>query len=243
MEIEKLQRKFQKNPKLMKKLEDIIFLRLKLNYSKKEIGGLLEEFKKKTVEEILKEDSDKLKDINKDNTMELKLIGSWNISSKEPLFYHLDSYLVDIRRCIEFCLRMCLLNLNFKDSDTFGVEKFMNHLCKKTKNNRTDFLDKLLLEFPWFCNYLKSDSKWVYDLNEYRTDSIHYKLLNEISFKIEYFWNSVKTFEDRPEIKILRLTFLNIDLIEFINSYLSKLDFFIKNIVKLNIEIIDKNEK
>ncbi len=230
-----------KNPVIIKKLDDIVFLRSKLDYLRDEIHRDYDKFIHRISDYILEKNKKHLENIDKDSSNEIRMSTFLHrISANDSLLYHFDSFLVDIRRLIEFCLRMTLLSLNFKDDSDFKVEKFMNHLCKESNDTNSKF--ELLLEnkFNWFVTYLRNDSKWIFNLNGYRKNTIHYMILNNFGpCKIEYSWNSLQTLENKPNVEISKLKILGIDedMKEFMKSYLFNIDFFIDQIQKLINEI------
>lgn len=65
--------------------------------------------------------------------------------------------------------------------------------------------------------------------------------------KLCWKWHSLKQLSDEPEVIEPKLPIFNIPIKEFVDSYLFKLNFFMEQILKLNLEIINgeplKNQK
>ena len=103
---------------------------------------------------------------------------------------------------------------------------------------------KILIEkHPKYVEFILSNKEWINSLNYKRTQSIHYQIFNKTEgFKIEYFWNSVKTFDDEPEITFLEIPFFNKPIPELIKEEVDNLRQFMNQTLSLKQDLIKKRK-
>jgi hypothetical protein len=237
--VAELKRDFESHPQLDKKFKDIVFLLGKLNYLKKEITDSYDSFMKKLVQDTLDKNKQHLPK-EKNNTQDIKLRASfYTISGNDALFYTIDSFLIDLRRCVEFALRLTLINKGLPDNDNFSVDSLLQHISTDSKTTPSQFSRVLMKEHSEFVEYLAGDSLWINKINKYRTQSMHYNIVSHLShFSITFEWNSMQKFTDMPSYDEPKLPIFNIPVKDFVNSYLVALNFFMEQIIKLNYDII-----
>ena len=107
---------FNSQETIKKKFKDLLFLRSKLEYLKRRINDDYNKFFKELVDNTLTEYKKQLQEVGKDNNSEISLTVAFNSASgNHDLFYNLDTFIIDIRRCVEFSLRLTLIHLKLKD--------------------------------------------------------------------------------------------------------------------------------
>ncbi len=103
------QKDFFKDPEMNKLWKDIAFLTNKLLFLKEEIDIEYKTFVEKVVKTEKENVLSKMKDMkfDKGNSIELKLESAFiGVEANSKLFYLLDSFLIDLKRIVEFNFRL-----------------------------------------------------------------------------------------------------------------------------------------
>ncbi len=244
--IRKLREAIKSNADLNKKYADIAFLVLKVDHLKKKINEGYASYIQYINEEQMKDLKSKgtLNNIKKSNCDEIILQSSFSKASGNcPLFYDLDTFLIDIRRIVEFALKFTKLNMGFGEKD-FKVDVFLNQLEESYKQQKSNFVLRLEQEHKWFVEFINHNREWLQKISAFRTESIHYSVLNEVGpFNIEFKWNTMQSLEETPQQTNPTLTYLGTPMLDFVKGHFSKISFFVEQIFRLNLEIIEKKAK
>ncbi|MDD3976450.1 MAG: hypothetical protein PHN22_04780 [Candidatus ainarchaeum sp.] len=245
--------RFEGKPLIEHKLKDINFLYNKLYYLKErtfeEYNQFLEEIQKDKGLEFIRENLKK-SNVKKTQNEEIKATSSYIITTGNPKFLYLvDSFILDYKRIIEYSLRLSIVCYKhyikkkgiIEITDKYGREKCdfsLDNLLKSFSQSafESDFSKYITREQPWFKEYIITSQQFLQTFNSQRTDLEHYKILNLFkinTFKIEYHWNSVLTFDDPPKITIEQLKIFDKEIQKFITEYIENLELFIKIVTKL----------
>jgi len=159
-------------------------------------------------------------------------------SAIDPLFYHLDSLIMELRRFIEYSLRFISVLSDFPDE--LKVQAICNQIRPDSKDTKSVFVQHLEKEQKLFYEYLQSKLDWFDELNKLRTKLTHYGIVNEISdFEINLFWDKGNTHLQKPsKIEIPRLEFLNENIGSFIKRHGSNTDDLFRTTVDLASKIL-----
>lgn len=235
------------------KLKDINYLYNKLYYLKERTFEEYDQFLKEIQEdkglELIRE-SLKKSNVKKTQNEEIKATSSYIITTGNPKFLYLvDSFILDYKRIIEYSLRLSIIcylhyiekmklteitNKYGREKHKFKLENFLNNFLQETQES--NFSKYITQEQPWFKEYIITNQQFLQTFNSQRTDLEHYKILNLFkinTFKIEYHWNSVLTFDDPPKITIEQLKIFDKEIQNFITEYIGNLELFIKIVTKL----------
>lgn len=234
--------RYCENPDLNKIFRDIKFLRIKLTYLKSKIDESHQKFAKYIGDMVRKDISErarKIPAITKDNSTEIKLTTTFfGAEGENELFYYLDTFFIDLKRCVEFTLRF-LAKAEGIDLDDFSLENLLKHVKDDCKENRSKFENLLREKYPDYVKDLLSYEKWLNSLNYLRTQSIHYQIFNKTDgFKVDAEWNSIQKMEDEPTITLPTLTMFNKPIPEFTSEDLKKLDLFVNKTLSVKKGII-----
>jgi len=242
--LDKLSDQVKSNPNLCNKLEDIAFLGSKINYLRNQIQEANSKLVEKIVKETLDNSKKQLNKIKKNDTFALTLTTTIdNASGNDPFFFYLDTFIIDVRRYIEFFLRFSMTNLGLDDLN-FKVQNFVNQIKPSCTNERSTFVNILSKNHKWFIDYLNEVEKWLKQINHFRTQSIHYEIFNQTGlFKIKFVWNSLKKIEDAPDYIKPNLPYFDMPVLEFTRYYIKNLDKFMEKSAILNLDIIEKAKK
>lgn len=259
--MEDTRNQFEGKPLIEQKLKDINYLYNKLHYLKErtfeEYDQFLKEIQDNKGLELVR---DKLKESNikKTQNEEIKATSSYIIKNGTPKFlYSVDSFILDYKRIVEYSLRLSIICYQHhiekkelteivdkygREKHKFSLENFLSNFTKKTQeSNFSKYIER---EQAWFKEYIINNHQFLQIFNDQRTYLEHYKILGLFkinTFKIEYHWNSVLTFDDPPKIIIEQLKIFDKEIQKFITEYIANLELFIKMITKL-IYKISENE-
>lgn len=237
------ERIYYEDSEINKLFTDILFLKRKINNLKSKIEESHDKFVEYCVEYSKKNIKSKLKSIKKDNSMELKLTEAFISSEADnDLFFQLDTFFIDVKRLVEFTFRFIAKCEGLKQI-RFSLENLLNQLPQNTRDNRSK-LSKILIEkYPEYTSFILSKKKWFNSLNYKRTQLIHYEIFNKTDgFKIEFFWNSVMSLEDEPQIKSPIFSMFKKPIKELVKEDLSNLDEFLNKSLELRKDLIKKIE-
>jgi len=232
------------DPETDKLLRDIIFLYRKIKYLEAKIGEEYYDFRKGILEKLELENKQKVKSIKKDSTQEVTLKVTF-LSSRadKELFFYLDTFFIDLRRIIEFSFRLIARFEGFGELSDFRLETLISHLSQDTKNLASNFSKLLMAKYPSYVEFIMLNKKWIETLNDIRTKSIHYKILNETGgFEIEYFWNSIKSLDKEPEIRFPDIPMFNRPIPGLIKENIANLKEFLNQTLTLRQDLIKRRE-
>lgn len=215
-----------KDSPLIPLFEHIQFITQKLEYLIKEINkeyeklcfDITEQAKKQMEEQrkIMSEQDSTLK--NNSNEVTLTIVFKYMVL-KNPLMFHIDTFLADTKRLIEFALKFIGISQNI-NMDDFSLDNFMKHINKENpKEQPSNFALYLMKKRPTFTECLLNNYKGIIGINYKRTRVTHFEVFNKIEdFKAEFEWNSVQSLKDNPSINRPLLKLFNKPIPQFIDE-------------------------
>lgn len=143
-------------------------------------------------------------ELNLDGTKEYEAEQFVTIEINEPIFWEFDSFMLEVRRVIEFLIK--ILGLIYEREPPDSIEAFFNGL--KDNNKPSILCQKIKEEDKFLAEQLAKEwSKWIGEVNKYRTNSVHKSIPNKIPLKIKIVWNSLARIKEPTKFEIEDLRF------------------------------------
>lgn len=230
IELERLLNMKYSDEILSRKLRGIKHLRSKLDYSKELILGAYIDLKI-LIENHARRKMDlqhKIELAHKDKNEEHTAIYRYKeFVAEDPVFFNLETFLMDLKRCIEFAIKFMAEKKKFKVKD-FSLSKLISVLFQEKieGNNILKFLESNNIRY---LNYLRSIAEWLKSMNEKRNMIIHVEVLNRTStFDVNLKWEVGRSFIDRPKIIVPEIPIDGESILSFVDNQIKKLDGFLK---------------
>ena len=243
MDNDDLNSKYCENPTLDKLFKDIKFLKFKLDYLKKKIIEEHNRFVTQIVEMEKKEISNKFKSmpqIEKTTSMELRLEHIFHsVQADTELFYYLDTLFIDIKRGIEFLIRLFANYEGFDLGDKFSLENILKHIKPNCKEQASKFEKHILQNKREFVQLILEKEEWLNQLNYRRTRVTHYEIFNKTEgFKIIADWNLIQKLGDEPTITPPELSMFKEPILNFVSRDIKNFDSFMAKVLFMKKDII-----
>jgi hypothetical protein len=232
------------DPATDKLAREIIFLYRKLKNFESKIEKSYEDFIKSIINRFEGEARKQIKDVKKDYSDELKVKHTFLSSQADnDLFFYLDSFLIDLKRIVEFTFKLIAKFEGLKEIKNFSLEKLIGWISGEigdTPSNLSKILEK---KYEPYVEFILSKKRWLKSLNYRRTQTMHYEIFNKSgSFKIEYVWNSVMKKEDKPIINFPDMPFFYKPILQFTKEEMKNLREFLGVSLGLRKDLMKKTK-
>lgn len=193
-------------PSLKKRFKDLISILSKCKYHKEKCVENYPEFLKKmnkilSKEAIIIANESNLK-IRPGGKTETKIEASYFLEVNHPFFFEFDSYMVDMKRGVEYILKLLYGVVLGKTKDDLSVENFFKGLLE-TENYQSKLVREIKKDTAFAKFLLRSWDDWIEEVNKYRTNTVHKSIPNRFLIKSDTFWSSVTT-ADKPSKVIIK---------------------------------------
>lgn len=119
-----------------------------------------------------------------------------------PLFYNLDSFINDLKRCVEFGLRE-IKHARFprhRGDDQFSVGSFLDKFEDDYNSEKGEFFEYLENHHPEFIQYIEDNLDWLKTVRYHRTDLAHKEIdFRTAKLKFEKTWKQGSSYDDTEE--------------------------------------------
>lgn len=174
------------------KAAEIRYIRSKVNWTREQVESEVEDYPENFLNRIFEAHRDKFERIREqseeaveqrredegDISVTIKVGGSF---FGIPLYYHLENYIFEMKRCIEFTLVNLKEQYSREKEPDFSYRKFLKHIKGET-DQKTDFVEKLEKDYPDFVGFIEEEMKFFWGLGSHRDVLVH----EEIDVGVEH---------------------------------------------------------
>lgn len=228
-------------PEFQEMFKAIRFIRLKLESSR---GNIVKEYEK--VRKELKVKATKTMEYYLRINPRIEFIPEEfrdysfeGIEGEKDLFFHIDSFIIDLKREIEFILRFIAQVNNIK-LKKFSLENVTDQIDPKYEGSKCELVKFLLDKHPSYIKFLSDELDWLKQLNGKRKILIHDGILNRTDrYTVTFHWPAKSDEKTEPEVIMPEIGMFNHAIPIWIDFQMKKLDLFIKESFKVLGRVLD----
>lgn len=160
------------------------------------------------------------------------------LNMENELFFYFDSFLGDIKRCAEFCIRFLLVSEGVEDHD-FKFTQLLDQIDPKYKDKRNKYVEWILDNYSTYASFIQSEISWFKEMNKNRNTITHYHSLNKTGkFEICFIWDPGIPFTNKPRISYPIIPLLDKPIQKMLDEYNKKLEAFVEKTLELKKDLL-----